>query len=105
LWEAAHVQHASLQSLSVSGLEIRCLHLPALILLDIVGYALVFSQRAHSRALNVGNVDKRVSSATLRLDEAETFGLVEKLDCACRHLTVPFVVDESAVTCALGKPQ
>src|SRR5438874_2743378 len=76
-------------SLSVSGLEVGCLHLAALVLLDIVGYALVLAQRAHSRTFNVGDVDKRVGSATLGLDEAEAFGLVKKLDCTCGDLTVP----------------
>src|SRR4249919_2173700 len=77
----AHELHPSLgHSLSVSGLEVGRLHLAALVLLDIVGDALVFPQRTHSRALDVGDVDKGVGSATFRLDEAEAFGLVEKLD-------------------------
>ena len=78
-----------LNSFSVSRLEIGRLHLAALVLLDIVRHPLVFAQRAHSRALDIGDMDERVGSATLGLDEAETFELVEKLDCACGHLTIP----------------
>jgi hypothetical protein len=34
-------------------------------------------------------VDESVGSAAFGLNEAEAFGLVEKFDCACRHLTIP----------------
>jgi len=88
----ARAARAPPRLLSVGGLEIGRLHLAALILLDVVRHALVFAQRAHSRALHVGDVDERVGPAALRLDKAETFGLIEKLDDACGHLTIPYYV-------------
>ena len=98
--------HSSLgQSLSVGGLEVGRLHLAALVLLDIIGDALVFTQRTHSRALDVGDVDEGVGSATFGLDEAKAFGLVEELDRACGHLKVPFNGGPRGVTYAPAAPQ
>src|SRR3954466_13965562 len=52
-WEARTCCTPPWQSLSVSGLKVGRLHLATLVLLDIVGHALVFSQGAHSRTLDV----------------------------------------------------
>jgi hypothetical protein len=48
-------------------------------------HPLVFLQRAKAFALNLGEVGKQVSATVIRLDEAETFGVVEPLDGTLRH--------------------
>ena len=48
-----------------ADLRLVALHLAALILLDIAGYTLFLPQQAHSRPLNVGDMDERAGSAAL----------------------------------------
>src|SRR4051794_4578605 len=59
--------------------------LAPLVLLDVVGDALVLLQRAHSGPLHRGNMDERVISAAVRLNEAIALGFVEKFYGADRH--------------------
>src|SRR5258705_10644814 len=69
-------------------LQIDRLGLAALVLFKVIAHALVLLQRAHTCTLDRGDVDECVIAALVRADEAVTFGIVEKFDCAERHCSV-----------------
>jgi hypothetical protein len=69
-----------------SSLKVVCRALARTTVLDdFEAYLLAFDQSAHASALNSRDVDENVRIAVLRLNEAETLGGVEKLDCADVH--------------------
>jgi len=77
---------------ALGRLDVDGLGLAALIFLKLVGQALVLLQRAHSRLFDGGDVNEGVISAIIRMDEAVALGIVEKLDCADRHVVIPSIV-------------
>src|SRR3954464_3388746 len=75
--------------LVVGCLEVDGAGLAALVLLDVVGDALVLLQRAHSGPLHGRDMDERVVSAAIRLNEAIALGFVEKFYGADWHIISP----------------
>src|SRR5436190_15064711 len=69
----------------VDGAQVGRGHLAAAVGLEVIADALIFAQRAHPGTLDGGDVDERVVSALVRLDEAVALVFIEEFDDAGGH--------------------
>jgi hypothetical protein len=68
------------------GAELIRRHLArTLVLGELVGDLLTFLEITHASALDGADVDEHVLPAVIRLDETETLGRIEPLDCTGAH--------------------
>ena len=68
------------------GAELIGRHLArALVLHELEGDLLTFPEIAHAGALDGADVDEHVLAAVIGLNETETLGRIEPLDCADAH--------------------
>src|SRR5687767_705474 len=67
------------------SLQVDGAGLPALVVLEVVGEALVLIQTVHPGLVHRGDMNERVVPAAVGLNEAEALGGVEEFDCADRH--------------------
>src|SRR5687767_15063712 len=73
----------------VFRLQVHGAHLAATVLLQLIRNALVLTKRLHPSPLEGGDMDERVGAAIVGLDEAITFGVVEKFYGAGWHFCIP----------------
>jgi len=70
-----------LSSLEIAGRHLAGLHVP----LHVVADLLAFDDFAHSSAFDGRDMDERVCTAIVRLNEAEALGGIEPFNCASGH--------------------
>jgi hypothetical protein len=72
--------------ISSLGAKIVGRHLAGtLVLNELVGDLLTIPEIAHAGTLDCADVDENVLAAVIRLNESETLGRIEPLDCARAH--------------------